>query len=619
MRALILLIFAGFWSSAFAGEISHDQWNQLIIPGSYFEIAYSSETDPWRVSDFKTEFKPVTSNIPVIIDSTSAWFRFSVRNDSIDPIPAFFNIHNPTIHSFRLYELDLAENMIRLIGQNGSVQPYAQTDFSSGHGIDMTLSSGSTAYLLHVESPLVRHAMLSIWPDKQAFQAQVFQEKMVLFLTIGVETVLVCLNISLFTLFKRRLYFYYALWMASMNTMFIFNYGVIEFAPGSLRELAPWIGTLSIPLAQFSAVLFIKHYFNPRSHFIRGVFNVIALATLAVIPLVMASTAEAMILINILNILVLPLFLGYGIYRFCRRPSWHLVIFCASFSVFTGFFLVGSLGAMGLIDIAIVEIFPVGSVLEHLLMTFAIAYRFKRTVNQNTHFTSEMRKLLYPHQVRQLKDFRDLEKTMPTGSATACVIAFDIQNSTALGEQEAHQLFSQVIKQCHSVMLSDYQEKDLSASAYLIKEMGDGFLCSIGFPFRCEGEMAVKAVELAFSFQAIFNEATFNRYRSNEVYCALGISFGNIQGFYPVTGIKHYDLYGDSIVKAKRYESFRYELLKSLESRGNTIIIQQQVYDMLGSELQQRFMNFELTEKKVRDDPKATRLYYQIEKNGPTF
>ena len=111
-------------------------------------------------------------------------------------------------------------------------------------------------------------------------------------------------------------------------------------------------------------------------------------------------------------------------------------------------------------------------------------------------------------------------------------------------------------------MTSYYDKKSLKANAYMIKEMGDGFLCSVGFPFKCGGEPKQSAYALADNFLDIFQKLAVHYFPTQNVYCSIGIVYGKISGFFPKAGLKRYDLYGEAIIKATGYESYRKQLFE---------------------------------------------------------
>ncbi|SMF16727.1 adenylate/guanylate cyclase domain-containing protein [Pseudobacteriovorax antillogorgiicola] len=240
-------------------------------------------------------------------------------------------------------------------------------------------------------------------------------------------------------------------------------------------------------------------------------------------------------------------------------------------------------------------------------------YLVSMSDSSRNHAYEQMKKLVYPHQLYLMQKKESLEATMPRGSAESCIISFDIQGSTAIGHIKNHEFFESVIHDCHTIMMENYDPDTLSANAYMIKEMGDGFLCAVGFPFHCEGKKEQVAYELALRFVEVVNRCSVEFLDDQEAYCSIGIGIGSVVGDFPTSGLKTYDLYGAGIIKATRYESTRKPLLKHLSvSNTHVIIIETTVWECLEEEVQQNLKEYALEKFKVRDHQDVKCLYYQL-------
>ena len=117
--------------------------------------------------------------------------------------------------------------------------------------------------------------------------------------------------------------------------------------------------------------------------------------------------------------------------------------------------------------------------------------------------------------------------------------------------------------------------------------------------------------QLFLWFLDIFKKEVDRCFPGQDIFCSIGISYGSVSGYFPKIGIKHYDLYGDAIVHATRYEAMRKHLFSQGIERGNIIIIQEKAYNCLSSEISEELAEFKLDNYKVRDDPEATKLFYK--------
>jgi class 3 adenylate cyclase len=202
---------------------------------------------------------------------------------------------------------------------------------------------------------------------------------------------------------------------------------------------------------------------------------------------------------------------------------------------------------------------------------------------------------------------------MPTVAGEACVICFDVIASSQIQHSHVKKFLRNVFAQCNAIMMEGYNGIDMAARGYRIKEMGDGFLCSVGYPFRSSSESIAKdALDLALGFHDVFMKEVQQLGYDRPIHCGLGIAYDGISGFYPESGAKEYDLYGRSIVLATRYEAMR-KFLFAPNPGSSVLIIQERVWSSLKSEDRQDFIKVELEEHSisVRDDPLAVRLFYR--------
>ena len=95
-------------------------------------------------------------------------------------------------------------------------------------------------------------------------------------------------------------------------------------------------------------------------------------------------------------------------------------------------------------------------------------------------------------------------------------------------------------------------------------------------------------------------------------YCGVGIAYGEVTGYFPTIGVKQYDIYGDAIVHATRYETMRKHLFENGLEMGHIIIMQDKAYEQLSDKFKAEMKWFDLRGYKVRDDEDASGLYYKL-------
>lgn len=258
--------------------------------------------------------------------------------------------------------------------------------------------------------------------------------------------------------------------------------------------------------------------------------------------------------------------------------------------------------------------------IEMILLSMTIAYKLNqerewlRKKIENGY--SELKTIVYPHQVDMIWEGQSLPQTMPLGEANAYVLVFDVVASSKMSIKNPRKFLSEVFSECYSIMMENYKEEPLEANAFRIKEMGDGFICSIGFPFACpSARPADHSVELAFRFVEVFKRHWHALGVGEPLHCAIGLAHGPVEAFFPESGVKVYELFGRGIILAHRYEAMRDLLFRKLGQQGHIIILSKKVYSQLTSQVQTRFTELELTTAgfHVRDDEDADRLYFRVD------
>ncbi|HET9240581.1 MAG TPA: 7TM diverse intracellular signaling domain-containing protein [Oligoflexus sp.] len=264
--------------------------------------------------------------------------------------------------------------------------------------------------------------------------------------------------------------------------------------------------------------------------------------------------------------------------------------------------------------------FHIGFLIFTICQSFAIAQIYDRFFQNlrveekmRRHSYNQLAKVFYPHQLHMMQQGKPLEETMPTGKSTACVLAFDIIGSSRIEHIHVKSFLENSIKRCLSIIDEGYDPEQLTATGYRIKEMGDGFLCSVGFPFRTPGmgNLANSSVQLALRFVQIFHEEARLFAYAEPIHCSIGIAYDTIEGYFPSTGTREYDVYGRSVILATRYEGMRRTIFPD-GAPSSVIIIQRKVWMSLDAEMRERFKSFDLEGAgiQVRDDRDAKALYY---------
>lgn len=262
------------------------------------------------------------------------------------------------------------------------------------------------------------------------------------------------------------------------------------------------------------------------------------------------------------------------------------------------------------------ETLPFALLIFIVLQGAILSSQFATTLRELRHTYSELTKIAYLHMVQRIAAGLRVEQTMPTGFAEATVLALDVVGSSQIQHPKFHAVLERMMGRCYAAVSEGYDPANLKSRAYRVKEMGDGMICTIGFPFPQlgEGTQAMDALRLAEDFARIFKEEMETLDLPDTLYCAIGIASGTIEGFFPKFGIKQYDLRGRAIVLATRYEAMRNLVYHTHGKQGSVIFIQDEVYKNLDARSQLQFQHWDSTldHQRIRDNPSAKQAWFKF-------
>jgi hypothetical protein len=108
------------------------------------------------------------------------------------------------------------------------------------------------------------------------------------------------------------------------------------------------------------------------------------------------------------------------------------------------------------------------------------------------------------------------------------------------------------------------------------------------------------------------------------IKAAMGLAFNTVQGTFQSSGIKSYDLFGEALIQAYRYEEIRKhpdieriitETARQQElAHFNILIIQEVIYNSLDTRYRKLFHEINLQEIGfvIRQDAKAQFVYFHV-------
>ncbi|HET9237671.1 MAG TPA: 7TM diverse intracellular signaling domain-containing protein [Oligoflexus sp.] len=644
VKSLFILILLGFWRTA------------LASPGPIFEIQDTMDgpaLGPFVEYLVDAQRQYDASSISAAPDAAwrrlaqpfrnfghlhaPLWLRFQVLNPSDHARTVYFENNYALTDRITLIAAESAGGWMQTLGDK---VPRADRNLRYRHPVfSSNLPPGVHLFHIKMETTELVSVAFKVW-DPTSFNSMMNLESLLIGLLFGITVALLCYNLILFLSTRIALlapYCFYVFFFILTEFCLIGISQLVITDPALSRWLANAGFRLFLTLGILAALTFMRMFLNLRAHgprldkVTKGLK--IALAFLLVYHL--AGGAEANLLISAalalcsLHFIVCTVLVVRDGYKPARilLLAWMLIISGSG---------VASLADLGLLDLdmgrTLTLHFAAGCV-EMILLSLAIGewwreerQRRRQEATQaeavrvaiqarQDHAFDQLKKIIYPHQLEQIMDGEQLEKTMPVGKGTAAVIAFDIVSSSQADHDTMQEFLRQLFAQCHASMMKGYQPHTLEAPAYRIKETGDGFLCSVGYPFHTAGGQSVSevAVGLAQEFVRIFHKVLAGFPDLRRLTCCCGIALDRVESFFPKEGVQVYDLYGRAIVLATRYEALRKEI-RVFTTEASTIILQERVHQSLSEPMRSRFelMNLQALGVKVRDDSEATTCFVQI-------
>jgi class 3 adenylate cyclase len=478
--------------------------------------------------------------------------------------------------------------------------------------IPVTVPSGRQhLYLLRVKPIGTTRVELSFLTDKRGYYLA--SERRALLVGGGFLLAVISFIVNLFVLvlFRSRFQIFYLLYLVS----FCFWLGCIWF-----HFFLPWDHTPAMPIFAtmlgLFLLLFAIEFLNLRTyHRLFKAAVVLCLMSSSICLYSMFDGFRGFFILQIYSLIAAPFCFWVGVYVYAKTRRVHNLVYCFAFGALilgTLFAILHSLEVVSWRSAQAGLIY--GACLETLIMMLAIGIQILRIEKDRRHSYAQLAKVFYPHQLQQMQDGRMLEETMPVGNHEACILAFDVIGSSQILEPEFASAWEAFMGEARNMMMEGYDASCMRSQAYLIKEVGDGFLCSVGFPFQCRGDHRnLSALQLAEQLRQRFHFHMSRLASHARIHCSIGIAQGHVNGYFSQSGAIRHDLWGHAVVLATRYEQMRYAIFTADSMQAQDIIVLQSlVYLTLPETIQSHFVVLDLKEKgiRVRNDPDAAFLAY---------
>ena len=283
--------------------------------------------------------------------------------------------------------------------------------------------------------------------------------------------------------------------------------------------------------------------------------------------------------------------------------------------------------------ILVVQGFLGGSMVSWIFFESIRARFYLRSTDADTreHLHNQLSKLVYPHQLERIKLGDELEHTMPLKEGKAIINVFDVQRSSEIRHERTQDFFIGVFEAFMAICMRGYEHNPLRSRAFRLKETGDGFISAVGYPFlpvdsRSLADSAVSTALLMFeAFDVEVEKFNYSR----PIKGAMGLAYNSVQGTFQSGDIRSYDLFGESLIQASKYEELRKQPLlwdiftRHAQKMGlkefHIMIIQEVVYNSLSPSYRDIFSEIDLKDEylvknnfQMMYDNDAKYIYYHL-------
>ena len=160
-----------------------------------------------------------------------------------------------------------------------------------------------------------------------------------------------------------------------------------------------------------------------------------------------------------------------------RNSAFTLLVSIALFSVSREFFFLNG--------VSILEGAFLGLIINWVFLDGMRARFYLKSTDADTrqHLYNQLSKLVYPHQLERIKLGDELENTMPLKEGKAIINVFDVQRSSDIRHERTAEFFMNLFQAFLQICMKGYEHNPLRSQAFRLKETGDGFISSVGYPF----------------------------------------------------------------------------------------------------------------------------------------
>ncbi|HYX32962.1 MAG TPA: 7TM diverse intracellular signaling domain-containing protein [Oligoflexus sp.] len=553
---------------------------------------YRGEESIDRVTDeaFRPDFVRGTSAvINHGYSSANYWYRLAFYNSFEGSAKIYLHDPHNVYDDFEVYQ---GADLLSSLHYRDALDQRIVT-------IELPAKKTTWIYVRKKTNAVVHQTTFTFWSDSNALRKSIHASEMRFQTVITSLLMSAFFTVALVFAYRKKIYVYYLGYLMSFAIFATWVWSVYDF-PNYSR----YGGVLSLFCVVFTA-LFVDEFLEIKRHSetMHRLFLVFAGLSVGATGLELVNPIARAYAGSILSIVIQAstVWMGFSLYYKYRQP--HVMIFNAAFGSFLISGFIQLLIWMGSIDSSENLIMFYGVAAENVLMVLAIGHKIlvteaarKQTDNLLLHSFDQLSKVFYPHQILQIRAGKRVEETMPVGEKKACILYFQIMGGSALMNESYEEWVENFMIRCRQLLMERYDPLTFYSDAYIVREMGDGFLCSIGYPFHQIGAIkADSAVLLAEKLIAEFEVMLAALDAAHDIHCSIGIVHGSVKSYFSRSGRIRDNLWGRAIALASAYGASSTRLFSHLEREPrNVIILHDAVFESLSRNNRRDFQVLDL-------------------------